>query len=163
MTDHLSLRRAGPADAAAIDALTQAAYTRWVPIIGRKPQPMTVDYDIAVREHLIDLLEDAAGLAALIEMALEPDRLLIVNLAVAPARQGQGLGSRLLAHAEEVAREHGCPLLRLYTNRLMAPNIALYKSRGYAIDREEAYSGGAVVHMSKPVPADALAAAKSPR
>ena len=165
VTDHLSLRRAGPADAIAIDALTQAAYARWVPIISRKPRPMTVDYALAVREHLIDLLEDADGLAALIELAVEPDHVLIVNLAVAPARQGQGLGSRLLAHAEEVARDHGRPLLRLYTNRLMTTNIALYRSRGYAVDREEEYApGGVAVHMSKPVPAEAaLAASKSPR
>jgi len=164
MTQSLPLRRAEPADAPAIDALTQAAYAKWVPILGRKPLPMTADYDVAVREHRIDLMEEASGLVALIEMALEPDHLLIVNLAVAPARQGQGLGSRLLAHAEAVARAEGRPLLRLYTNRLMTPNIALYRSRGYAVDGEEAYPGGAVVHMSKPVPVGAaLAATKSPR
>jgi len=164
MTPNLSLRRAEPADAPAIDTLTQAAYAKWVPVLGRKPRPMTVDYAVAVRAHRIDLLEDASGLLALIEMALEPDHLLIVNLAVAPDWQGRGLGSRLLAHAEVVARAEGRPLLRLYTNRLMRPNIALYRSRGYTIDREEAYAGGAVVHMSKPVPAGApLAAAKSPR
>jgi ribosomal protein S18 acetylase RimI-like enzyme len=163
MTANLPLRRAAPADALAIDALTQAAYAKWVPVLGRKPQPMTADYDVAVRTHWIDLVEDGTDLVALIEMALEPDHLLIVNLAVAPGRQGQGHGSRLLAHAEAVARAEGKPLLRLYTNRLMTPNIALYKSRGYAVDREEAYPGGAVVHMSKPVPAAALAAAKSPR
>jgi GNAT superfamily N-acetyltransferase len=163
MTTAPFLRRAEPADASAIDALTQAAYAKWVPILGRKPQPMTADYNVAVRAHRIDLLEDGADPVALIEMALEADHLLIVNLAVAPPWQGQGLGSRLLAHAEAVARAEGKPVLRLYTNRLMTPNIALYRTRGYAIDREEAYAGGAVVHMSKPAPADALAAAKSPR
>jgi ribosomal protein S18 acetylase RimI-like enzyme len=163
MTANLLLRRAGPADAPAIDVLTQAAYARWVPVLGRKPRPMTADYDAAVRAHRIDLLEDGAGLVALIEMALEPDHVLVVNLAVAPAHQGQGHGSRLLAHAEALARAEGKPLLRLYTNRLMTPNIALYRSRGYTVDREEAYAGGAIVHMSKSVPADALAAAKSPR
>jgi GNAT superfamily N-acetyltransferase len=164
MANLLTLRRAGPADAPAIDTLAQAAYAKWVPVIGRKPRPMTADYNLAIREHLIDLLEDGAGLAALVEMAIEPDYLLIVNLAVAPERQGQGFGSRLLEHAEMVARDTGKPLLRLYTNRLMTPNIALYRSRGYAIDREEVYPGGAAVHMSKPVPArGALAASKSPR
>ena len=163
MTANLLLRRAGPADAPAIDALTQAAYAGWVPILGRKPRPMTADYVAAVRAHRIDLLEDVAGLVALIEMALKPDHLLIVNLAVAPAHQGQGHGSRLLVHAEAVARAEGKPLLRLYTNRLMTPNITLYRARGYTIDGEEAYAGGVVVHMSKPVPPGALAAAKSPR
>jgi ribosomal protein S18 acetylase RimI-like enzyme len=164
MTPSLSLRRATSADAPAIDALTRAAYAKWVPVLGRKPQPMTADYDVAVREHRIDLLEEPTGLAALIEMAIEADHLLIVNLAVAPGWQGQGLGSRLLAHAEAVAQAEGKPLLRLYTNRLMTPNIGLYRSRGYRIDREEAYRGGVVVHMSKPVPVGpALAATKSPR
>ena len=150
MTQSLPLRRAEPADASAIDALTQAAYAKWVPILGRKPLPMTADYDVAVREHRIDLMEEASGLVALIEMALEPDHLLIVNLAVSPDAQGQGLGSMLLQHAEHIARELGRPELRLYTNRLMAPNIALYARRGYAVDREEPYAeGGVTVHMSK--------------
>jgi ribosomal protein S18 acetylase RimI-like enzyme len=163
MTANLLLRRAGPADAPAINALTQAAYARWVPVLGRKPRPMTADYDAAVRAHRIDLLEDGADLVALIEMALEPDHLLIVNLAVGPAHQGQGHGSRLLAHAETVARAEGKPLLRLFTNRLMRPNLALYRARGYQVDREEAYAGGAIVHMSKPVKPATLAAAKLPR
>lgn len=164
MNPNPTLRRAEPADVPAINALTHAAYAKWVPILGRQPKPMTADYAVAVRAHRIDLLEEAKSLVALIEMALEADHLLIINLAVAPGRQGQGLGSRLLAHAEAVAQAEGKPRLRLYTNRLMAPNIALYRSRGYRIDREEAYAGGAVVHMSKPVAAGAaLAATKSPR
>ena len=58
------LRRAGPADAAAIAALTQAAYAKWVPVIGRKPLPMTADYHRAVVEHQIELVENSAQLAA---------------------------------------------------------------------------------------------------
>jgi GNAT superfamily N-acetyltransferase len=119
-----TLRTAGPADAAAVDALTQAAYAKWVPIVGRRPRPMTVDYARAVVEHRIDLVEAGNHLLALVELADAPDHLLIVNLAVAPEAQGQGLGSLLLRHAEEVARELGRPTLRLYTNRLMAPHIA---------------------------------------
>jgi len=145
----LTLRRAGPADAVAVDALTQAAYAKWVPIIGRKPMPMTADYAKAVVEHRIDLLEDGASLAALIEMSLAPDHLLIVNIAVDPAFQGQGLGTRLLAHAEDVARESGLGELRLYTNQLMAANVALYSRRGYEKYREEAFRGGVAIHMRK--------------
>ncbi|MGN6100642.1 MAG: GNAT family N-acetyltransferase [Devosia sp.] len=151
-----TLRTAGPDDAAAVDALTQAAYAKWVPIVGRRPRPMTVDYTRAVVEHRIDLVEAGNRLLALVELADAPDHLLIVNLAVAPEAQGQGLGSMLLRHGEEVARELGRPTLRLYTNRMMAPNIAFYEARGYVIDREEAFpEGGFTVHMSKPVPAAA--------
>ena len=154
-----TIRTGGPADAEAINALTQAAYAKWVPIIGRRPRPMTIDYTKAVVEHRIDLVEDDGHLLALCEVADAPDHLLIVNLAVSPDAQGRGLGSMLLQRAEAIARELGRPELRLYTNRLMTPNIALYRSRGYTIDREEAYAeGGVTIHMSKRLEAAPLAA-----
>jgi len=144
------IRRAGPADAEAVDALTQAPYARWVPILGRRPLPMTIDYARAVREHRIDLVEVEGAPAALVELSPEPDHLLIVNLAVAPARQKQGLGTLLLGHAEAVAKSLGLAELRLYTNGLMAENIALYRRHGYAVDRiEQRTPAWSVVYMSK--------------
>ena len=88
-------------------------------------------------------------LVALIEMVPETDHLLVRNVAVLPAEQGQGLGRRLLAHAEEVAASLGHAELRLYTNGLFAGNIRLYRSLGYRVDREEPFMGGTTVHMSK--------------
>ena len=146
----LSLRRATPADAALVRALTRSAYAKWVPIVGREPRPMTADYDRAVAEHLIDLLESAGQTVALIEMAPADDHLLIVNIAVAPDRHGQGLGTRLLAHAETTARALGLKELRLYTNGVMTSNIAMYERHGYREDRrEEAGTLGIVVWMSR--------------
>jgi GNAT superfamily N-acetyltransferase len=146
----LVLRRATPADAEAVRALTRDAYAKWVPVIGREPRPMTADYDRAVVEHRIDLLEDDGRLAALIEMSPEVNHLLIVNIAVQPGRQGNGLGTRLLGHAEGVAHSLGLPELRLYTNAAFSSNIALYRRRGYVEDRREpAGPLGIVVFMSK--------------
>ena len=147
----ISPRTATPADAQAIRDLTRAAYAKWVPVIGREPKPMGADYEAAVRNHRIDLLDQDGTLAALIEMIPEADHLLIENVAVAPAYQGRGLGRRLMAHAEEVAASTGRPLLRLYTNTLFAENIALYRRLRYAVDREEEFRGGTVLHMSKRV------------
>ena len=145
-------RRAGPEDAGAVRALTRAAYAGWVAVLGREPRPMGADYDRAVREHRIDLAERAGDLVGLIELVSEPGRLLVENVAVSPAYRGRGLGRRLLRHAEAVAAADGCARVRLYTNRLMAANIALYTGLGYTIDREEANAFGTVVHMSKAVP-----------
>ena len=50
------LRRATPEDAPAIAALTDAAYAKYIPLIGRKPQPMTADYRQMAAEHPIWLL-----------------------------------------------------------------------------------------------------------
>ena len=145
------LRRAGPADATAIRSLTRAAYGKWVPVLGREPKPMGADYERAVREHRIDLVEIRGELAALIELIAEPDALLVENVAVSPAHQGRGFGQRLLRHAESVAAEAGVSRVRLYTNRLMTANVTLYASLGYATDREEENAFGTVVHMSRSV------------
>jgi len=159
------LRLAGPADAPAVRALTREAYAKWVAVTGREPLPMRVDYDEAVLKHRFDLLYEGDTLAALIETAPEssngpegqPDHLLIVNVAVAPAFQGRGLGRRLMAHAEKIAIEAGFAEVRLYTNSLMAENIALYRRLGYRIDREQPFGTSIQVFMSKPVGTSRLA------
>jgi ribosomal protein S18 acetylase RimI-like enzyme len=147
--DALEWRRATAADAAAVRALTRAAYAKWVPLIGREPKPMQADYDRAVREHRIDLALLDSVLAGLIETIDWPDHLLIENVAVAPAFQKRGLGRRLMAHAERLATTLGHAEARLYTNARFAENVALYRRLGYRIDREEESALGVTVHMRK--------------
>jgi len=77
------------------------------------------------------------------------DHVFIENVAVLPERQGQGLGRRLLAHAEDQARRRDLDEVRLETNAAMNTNVALYRSLGYRVDREEPYLGGRAIHMSK--------------
>ena len=153
----IRLRRATAADADAVRALVCDAYAPWVPVMKREPLPMTVDYSEAIDRHVIDLHHDDGVLAALIEMEPKPDHLLIVNVAVAPAFQGRGLGRQLLAHAERVAASFGLGEVRLYTNVLMAENVRLYLALGYQVDGEEPFMGGARVHMSKTVSQGSLA------
>lgn len=143
------IRRATQSDAAAVRDLTRAAYSKWTSIIGREPKPMQADYAEAIQHHLVDLLFADGELAGLIETVPEPTLLLIKNVAVSPAHQGRGFGRRLMTHAEQLARSVNLPGLRLYTNKAFAENIRLYLGLGYAIDREEAISDGALVHMSK--------------
>ena len=143
------LRRAAPPDAEAVRSLTREAYAKWIPVIGREPKPMTADYEVAVRDHLVDLLELDGELAALIEMRAEADHLLIVNVAVSPTRQGKGFGRAMLTYAEEVARSAGVHEVRLYTNGLFAENLKLYNRLGYQVDREETSHLGLAIYMSK--------------
>uniref|UniRef100_UPI0026EE4EC2 GNAT family N-acetyltransferase n=1 Tax=Phenylobacterium aquaticum TaxID=1763816 RepID=UPI0026EE4EC2 len=113
------------------------------------PKPMTVDYAQALKANRFDLLEDGARLMALIETAVVEDHLLVVNIAVGPEAQGQGVGQRLLANAEGLALESGLCELRLYTNQRFARNIEIYRRFGYEIDREETLANGVTVHMRK--------------
>jgi ribosomal protein S18 acetylase RimI-like enzyme len=150
-SESLELRRAVAADAAAIRELTRQAYSKWVPVIGREPKPMSADYDEALRTNRFDLLFLDGRLAALIETIAEADGLLIENVAVAPACQGRGFGRRLIAHAERLAVSLGYGEIRLYTNKLFAENVSLYRKLGYRVDGEEPFKGGWRVDMSKPV------------
>jgi len=149
MSEAGELRRAVASDAPAIRALTREAYAKWVPLIGREPKPMTADYAEAVRRHRIDLLHLDGVLAALIETIAEADHLLIENVAVSPAFQGRGFSRKLMAHAEQIAASSGFGEIRLYTNKLFAANVDLYRKLGYRIDREEVLKHGIAVHMSK--------------
>jgi ribosomal protein S18 acetylase RimI-like enzyme len=145
----IQLRLGSLDDADAIRDLTREAYAAWVPLLGREPLPMTADYDAAVRQHRFDLAHRGDQLVGLIETRAEPDYLLVVNVAVAPAQQSAGLGRRLLAHAEALARERGLTTLRLYTNARFERNIAIYRRIGYAVEREETNERGVIVHMVK--------------
>jgi GNAT superfamily N-acetyltransferase len=149
--DVLVLRPAIATDATAIRNLTRESYAKWVPLIGREPLPMTADYAEAIKRHRIDLLYLDGNLTALIEMIPETDHLIIENVAVSPANQGKGMGRRLMAHAEVVAAALGHTEIRLYTNMLFVENVLLYHKLGYAVDREETWKGGIIVHMSKSV------------
>ena len=151
MNETMQLRRGAAADAAAIRALTREAYAKWVPLIGREPKPMAADYAQALRDHRFDLLTLDGVLAALIETIAHADHLLIENVAVSPSFQRRGLGRMLMAHAEALAVASGLGEVRLYTNKRFAENQQLYGRLGYEVDREEAFSGGVVVHMSKRV------------
>lgn len=150
-TIRAGLRRAAPADAGAVRDLTRAAYAKWVPVLGREPKPMTADYDVAVRNHFVDMLHLDGELAALIVMHPEADHLLIVNVAVSPNHQCRGYGRALLIHAEEVARFFGLEEMRLYTSVHLTENVKLYQRMGYKVDREEEISShlGVFVYMSK--------------
>jgi GNAT superfamily N-acetyltransferase/DNA-binding HxlR family transcriptional regulator len=55
----------------------------------------------------------------------------IKRMWVAESARGLGIGRLLLEHLEQLARERGCELLRLETNRALVEAIALYRSAGY--------------------------------
>ena len=143
------LRPGAPADLGAIRALTRAAYQPWVAVIGREPLPMQTDYAAALAAHRFDLAFLGGDLVGLIETHEAPDHLLIVNVAVAPAWQGRGLGRRLMAEAEALANTARLAELRLYTNGAFARNLRLYRDLGFAVDRRESGERGVTVHMRK--------------
>lgn len=148
MTDP-DIRRATLADAAAVARLTEAAYVKYVPILGRKPQPMTTDHARLIAEHTVWLLWVDDRLVGVLELIDEPGVLLIYSIAIDPGQQRQGHGGQLLAWAERQARANGQQRIRLYTNERMSSNVAWYTAHGFVETGREPIPGSALVHMAK--------------
>ncbi len=73
----------------------------------------------------------------------------IGRLIVAPARQGQGIGTALLQAIE--ARFPAAKVFELFTGSLSVDNIRLYQRHGYGVVREEVLGPTVVlVFMRKP-------------
>jgi GNAT superfamily N-acetyltransferase len=152
------IRAAEPDDVEAIAAIVERAYGVYVERIGMRPGPMDDDHGEQVRRGLIHVAEDgrrdageeggaeAVGLIVLVEL---DDRLLIENVAVDPARQGEGIGRRLLEFAEQTARSAGIETVALYTHEKMSENLALYARLGYEEDERRREDGFSRVFMSK--------------
>jgi GNAT superfamily N-acetyltransferase len=128
----LTLRRAGPGDVTALREIAAEAYHPYVARIGRAPAPMTADYAEAVRAGQAWVAVTDGEIAGFVIVIDEPGCLLVENVAVRPAAQGRGIGSRLLALAEDQARSLGRGEVRLYTNEAMTENLSYYPRRGYA-------------------------------
>ncbi len=147
------IRLATQGDLPAIVALTAVAYARYGAVLDAPPLPVTEDYAPRIAAGQVWVAEGPAGApSGLIVLEHEPDHLLIFSVAVAPERQGEGLGRRLLAWAEAEARAAGVDTLRLYTNARMTRNIALYTRCGYRETGRRAHPirpGWVLVDMEK--------------
>ncbi|MFI5711933.1 GNAT family N-acetyltransferase [Kribbella sp. NPDC051620] len=166
-----SIRPAVATDSAAVTSLAIAAFERYTERIGRPAMPMTLDYATAIADHKVWLAEveppPAVADAEPPPLALTPaggpplgfvlleeqaDALLLDVVAVAPDAQGQGVGSTLLAFAEEQARARGYSRIVLYTHEKMTENLAYYPRHGYTETHREEQHGHRRVHFAKPVP-----------
>ncbi len=150
------MRRAGVRDSDGIRRLVHDAYQHYEPLLGRTPLPMLTDYDAAVLDHEVWVLEADDGtnrtLAAVLELIAQPDHLWIDNVAVDPAWQGRGLGRRLLRFADDEARRLGLPELGLLTNERYVVNIAMYERYGYRETHRTPRQGTDLVHFRKTTP-----------
>jgi N-acetylglutamate synthase-like GNAT family acetyltransferase len=150
-----TLRRATDADATAVQDLVAAAYGPYTPLIGRTPLPMLTDYAVAVRQHDVWILEDDGSVVGVIELEARDGHLWVENVAILPAWQGNGLGRRLLGHAEDEARRLRLPEIRLLTNELYVANIAMYDRYGYRETHREPHRGTDLVYFAKHLGAEA--------
>ena len=136
-----ALRRARSGDEVAVAACVNAAYDRYLDRMDTPPGPMLQDYAHVIADHLVwvlcdrlcDNLRDSEPIVGVLVLIPKDGYLLLDNIALHPDYHGQGLGSRLLAHADSEARHLGYRELRLYTHATMTENVALHQAKGWAV------------------------------
>jgi ribosomal protein S18 acetylase RimI-like enzyme len=126
------IRAATAADVSVIARTVDDAYRHYIARMGRPPAPMLDDHAARVSEGAAWVIAEGDTVSGVIVLLPRPDHLLLDNIAVAPSRQGNGLGRRLLDFGESEALRHGYREIRLYTHETMVENQRLYAARGYA-------------------------------
>ena len=145
----MRIRKAGRADLEIVRAIVDRAYGVYVERIGMRPGPMDADYLDGVDRGLVWVAVEGEAVVGLIVLVEEPDHLLIENVAVDPARQGEGVGRALLGFAEDSARAAGLDAIRLYTHEKMSENLALYAHLGYREFERRSQTGFDLVFLRK--------------
>ena len=132
-----------------IASIVQQAYRHYITRMGKPPAPMLDDYTVRVREGVVWVIEQATAIFGIIVLLPASDYLLLDNIAVAPERQGMGIGKRLLDFAETEALRRGYREIRLYTHQTMIENQRLYAALGYEETGRATQAGYDRVFMCK--------------
>lgn len=135
----LSITLATPQDIPTLKSLIDAAYSKYIPLIGRPPAPMTTDYTSLPPTYEIYILtspNSSTPSRILGSIILAPDKidvtaLHINNLVVDPTCQGKGYGKVLMMFAEVTAKSKALGVLTLYTNVKMEENLIVYPRMGF--------------------------------
>ena len=149
--EEIRIRAATAADIPAIVDIVGRAYRHYIARIDKPPGPMPDDYLARVSEDAVWVLQDGPAIAGILVLLSAPEYLLLDNIAIAPERQGRGMGRRLLAFAESEALRRGYREIRLYTHQTMIENQRLYASIGYEETGRGSEAGYDRVFMRKPL------------
>jgi ribosomal protein S18 acetylase RimI-like enzyme len=143
------LRLATAEDLPAIKALIDAAYTRYLTRMDKRPAPMLRDYGPSVAEGTTWVVGDPV--VAVLTLYPREDHLLVENVAVHPDAQGRGLGRELMSFAEQEAARRGLTRMALVTHEVMTENQAIYARLGYTEVERRAEDGYRRIYMEKPL------------
>jgi N-acetylglutamate synthase-like GNAT family acetyltransferase len=132
-TDQINIRDAASADIEDISRLVNDAF---------RPERFFIDGDRTSPEKITALFqkgrfllaEEAGRLLGCVYIELRGERGYFGLLSVDPTRQRDGLGSRLIALAENDCRNAGCRFMDLTMVNLRTELYGYYRKRGYTED-----------------------------
>jgi ribosomal protein S18 acetylase RimI-like enzyme len=125
------IRKATEGDFARIVAIARAAYSKYVPRIGREPPPMVADFAAEIVADHVVVIDVTRTVEGYLISWPKMEAYFIDNIAVDPKHQGLGLGRQLMEYAVCEAKRHGLSAIQLYTNATMTENLAMYARMGF--------------------------------
>ncbi len=127
----MNIRLAKMSDLRGIHSCARAAYSMYVPRIGRRPAPMVADFEQQIGKNIVHVLSNGRTIAGFAVFFPRDDHVHLENVAVHPDFQSMGYGIQLITYAEQCALETGAVAVELYTNAKMTENLTLYPKLGY--------------------------------
>lgn len=133
MSQHWQIRKANIDDAYGLKLCMDFAYEPYKERMqGLRLPPMDSDYELEIEHFPTWVVEyqDGKIIGGLI-LNFEKAYATIVNIAVHPEFQGEGIGGALMQFAENSAKEKHYTQMRLATHILLNENIDLYLHLGW--------------------------------
>lgn len=146
--DH-TIRQAEPEDQEALVNCVQAAYSKYIKRIEKKPAPLLADYQALMAQGIVYVLADKGGIRGVLVMMPQGRDMFVENVAIDPRFQGQGLGRALMAFVEQQTRKEQLDEIRLYTNELMTENLHFYHQLGFEEESRHVQNGYRRVFLRK--------------
>ncbi len=133
------IRRATTAD---LDALTRFEHLCFQP--WRRSSRASLRRSLASPRQSVWVVDGPGGLLASLVLWHHPHALRVYGVATHPDARGTGIGSKLMAHAEKLARAAGCQRVILEADPDEPGLVAWYEHRGYraAAHRADFYGAG---------------------
>ena len=144
-----TIRQAEPEDQEALVICVQAAYSKHIKRIGKKPAPLLADYRVPIAQGIVSVLADEEGIRGVLVMMPQGRGMFVENVAIDPRFQGQGLGRTLMSFVEQQARKEQLDEIRLYTNELMTENLLFYRQLGFEEECRRVQNGYRRVFLRK--------------
>lgn len=150
------IRGIRPADAGEVLTLQRAAFVQEALVYGTPHLPPLTQSLDELRAELADNLGrvalDGPRVVGAVRARLDGGLLLVGRLAIAPDRQGEGLGSALLSAVERAGADAGAAAAELFTGSLSEANLRLYRREGYVeTERVPGDDGIEQVFLRKPL------------